>query len=294
MRPCRWIAGRLYWGRLQDRSYLRRVGASTKHASRALPSIECHSRFGRGRGNGTGRRSTAVLCTSVVSWVEAGLRKAAIGSVGGGLGTEAALGIEPVTSSLAGASLPPLVLFRIAKKPNTRIATTAIPCRVRRLGVSQGTTKRCCIIEPPVSPWRRAGREFYSTVPNSLLEIGGCARDTYWDGRACLGVTHSSQASAERFQQSAEFLPLDQPAGGILIRGIRPSSCGGAACIAHDTEPGGSDREHDTVATVLIIGASRGIGLETVKAALEAGHSVRALARSARRIPVDHPRLEKM
>src|SRR5262249_23882914 len=95
--------------------------------------------------------------------VEAGLRKATIGSLGGGLGTEAALGIEPVTSSLAGASLPPLVLFRIAKKPNTRIATTAIPCRVRRLGVSQGTTKRCCIIEPPVSPWRRAGWEFYST-----------------------------------------------------------------------------------------------------------------------------------
>jgi uncharacterized protein YbjT (DUF2867 family) len=48
------------------------------------------------------------------------------------------------------------------------------------------------------------------------------------------------------------------------------------------------------VATVLIIGASRGIGLETVKAALEAGHSVRALSRSARRIPVEHPKLEKM
>src|SRR5262245_27733656 len=48
------------------------------------------------------------------------------------------------------------------------------------------------------------------------------------------------------------------------------------------------------VARVLIIGASRGIGLETVKAALEAGHLVRALARSARRIPVDHPKLEKM
>ena len=127
----------------------------------ALPSIECHSRFGRGRGNGMARRSTAVLCTSVVSW--AGLRKAAIGSLGGGLGTEAALGIEPVTSSLAGASLPPLVLFRIAKKPNTRIATTAIPCRVRRLRVRQRTAKRCCIIEPPVSPWRRAGWEFYST-----------------------------------------------------------------------------------------------------------------------------------
>jgi putative NADH-flavin reductase len=56
----------------------------------------------------------------------------------------------------------------------------------------------------------------------------------------------------------------------------------------------GSDREHDAMAIVLIIGASRGIGLEAVKAALEAGHSVRALARSARRIRLDHPKLEKM
>jgi uncharacterized protein YbjT (DUF2867 family) len=48
------------------------------------------------------------------------------------------------------------------------------------------------------------------------------------------------------------------------------------------------------MATVLIIGASRGIGLETVKATLKAGHSVRALARSARRIPIDHPKFEKI
>ena len=48
------------------------------------------------------------------------------------------------------------------------------------------------------------------------------------------------------------------------------------------------------MATVLIIGASRGIGLEAVKVALKAGHSVRALARSARRIRVDHSQLEKM
>ena len=48
------------------------------------------------------------------------------------------------------------------------------------------------------------------------------------------------------------------------------------------------------MATILIIGASRGVGLETVKAALKAGHSVRALARSARRIRVEHPKLEKM
>ena len=48
------------------------------------------------------------------------------------------------------------------------------------------------------------------------------------------------------------------------------------------------------MAKILIIGASRGIGLQTVKAALEARHSVRALARSARRISIDHPKLEKM
>jgi putative NADH-flavin reductase len=48
------------------------------------------------------------------------------------------------------------------------------------------------------------------------------------------------------------------------------------------------------LATVLIVGASRGIGLETVKRALEAGHKLRALARSARRIPIDHPDLEKI
>ncbi len=48
------------------------------------------------------------------------------------------------------------------------------------------------------------------------------------------------------------------------------------------------------MATVLIIGASRGIGLEAVKVALEAGHSVRALARSALRIRVEHAKLEKM
>jgi putative NADH-flavin reductase len=48
------------------------------------------------------------------------------------------------------------------------------------------------------------------------------------------------------------------------------------------------------VATVLIIGASRGIGLETVKAALKTGHAVRGLARSARGIPVDDSRLEKI
>ena len=80
---------------------------------------------------------------------------------------------------------------------------------------------------------------------------------------------------------------------GSAFQAARPS-CDAAACIAHDGEPAGSDREYDAVAIVLIIGASRGIGLETVRAALDAGHSVRALARSARRIRLDHSKLEKM
>ena len=48
------------------------------------------------------------------------------------------------------------------------------------------------------------------------------------------------------------------------------------------------------MAKVLIIGASRGIGLETVRAALRAGHSVRALARSAASIPIQDANLEKV
>ncbi len=48
------------------------------------------------------------------------------------------------------------------------------------------------------------------------------------------------------------------------------------------------------MATILVIGASRGIGLETVKAALAAGHDVRAFARSAQSIPVEHAKLTKI
>jgi NAD(P)-dependent dehydrogenase (short-subunit alcohol dehydrogenase family) len=48
------------------------------------------------------------------------------------------------------------------------------------------------------------------------------------------------------------------------------------------------------MSTVLIVGASRGIGLETVRLTLNAGHSVRALARSATSIRLHDPRLEKL
>lgn len=46
------------------------------------------------------------------------------------------------------------------------------------------------------------------------------------------------------------------------------------------------------MAKVLVIGASSGIGLETAKQALASGHAVRALARSAGRMAVEHPSLE--
>ena len=45
---------------------------------------------------------------------------------------------------------------------------------------------------------------------------------------------------------------------------------------------------------VLIIGASKGIGLETTRQALAAGHDVRALARSAAAIGLSDPKLEKV
>ena len=46
------------------------------------------------------------------------------------------------------------------------------------------------------------------------------------------------------------------------------------------------------MAHILVIGASKGIGLETVRQALEAGHSVRALARSANSMGLADARLE--
>lgn len=48
------------------------------------------------------------------------------------------------------------------------------------------------------------------------------------------------------------------------------------------------------MAVIVVMGASRGIGLETVKAALAAGHEVRAFARSAASIPIAHERLAKV
>ena len=45
---------------------------------------------------------------------------------------------------------------------------------------------------------------------------------------------------------------------------------------------------------VLVVGASKGIGLETTQLALEAGHCVRAFARSADGINLSSPKLQKV
>lgn len=45
---------------------------------------------------------------------------------------------------------------------------------------------------------------------------------------------------------------------------------------------------------VLIIGASKGVGLETTRQAVAAGHEVRAMARSADAMALNSPRLEKV
>jgi putative NADH-flavin reductase len=44
---------------------------------------------------------------------------------------------------------------------------------------------------------------------------------------------------------------------------------------------------------ILVIGGSRGIGRECVRHALDRGHRVRAFARSAESIPIEHDNLEK-
>ncbi|MBL3596337.1 SDR family oxidoreductase [Rhodovulum sulfidophilum] len=45
---------------------------------------------------------------------------------------------------------------------------------------------------------------------------------------------------------------------------------------------------------LLVIGASKGIGLETVRYALGRGHDIRAFAPSAQSIEIDDPKLEKL
>jgi hypothetical protein len=102
-----------------------------------------YSRFGRGRGNGTGARTATALCTGRrVGWNAVGATKGAIGSSDGGLRTAGDFWREPVSSSLGGSCFAPLLIFRSANILNTRIATATMLSTVLRLGVSQGTARR--------------------------------------------------------------------------------------------------------------------------------------------------------
>ena len=121
-----------------------------------------HSRFGRGRGKGTACRSTAAICAGWVTNAVEDVNKATIGSSDADLRTAAGLGIEPVSNSLVGTCLPPPLIFRTASRLSTRIAATPTLSSVWRLGVSQGTAKRCRIRaskpeKAPAAPWRPAG-----------------------------------------------------------------------------------------------------------------------------------------
>src|SRR4029077_12654926 len=101
---------------------------------------------------------------------------------------------------------------------------------------------------------------------------------------ACLSrpAAHACRASS-RAKRSRSCVSSRPPHLAVLLTALHMT-----------VSQAGPSWEHVAMATVLIIGASRGIGLEAVQAALDAGHSVRALARSARRIPIDHAKLEKM
>jgi hypothetical protein len=119
-----------------------------------------------------------VLCTSVVSWVEAGLRKAAIASSVGGFRVGAALEIEPVISSVAGGCLP-LVTLRSPKTPITRMASPATPSRIRWLRVNLGMAKRSRTFEDPKpakAPVLLREWESYSAGANSFLDPGSFVR----------------------------------------------------------------------------------------------------------------------
>lgn len=49
-----------------------------------------------------------------------------------------------------------------------------------------------------------------------------------------------------------------------------------------------------TVSNILVVGGTKGIGLETVKLALERGHNVTAMSRNPERIDFSHERLSKL
>src|SRR5512133_1817017 len=133
-----------------------------------------HKRFGRGRGDGIAARSTALCMGWMAARFESRARNAAIESLGD-LRTADDFGMEPVSSSSAGAGFAPLLTFRSAMMLNTRIAATTMLSRVWRPESSQRAASRFRIVralarEAHLAPGRRGN---YEVPLNRLLEIGG-------------------------------------------------------------------------------------------------------------------------
>src|SRR5262249_62199320 len=123
----------------------------------AFPTVS-----GGERAKGTACRSTAAICAGWVTNAVEDVNKATIESSDADLRTAAGLGIEPVSNSLVGTCLPPPLIFRTASRLSTRIAATPTLSSVWRLGVSQGTAKRCRVRAPKpekarASPFKPAG-----------------------------------------------------------------------------------------------------------------------------------------
>ena len=108
------------------------------------------------------------------------------------------------------------------------------------------------------SAWSPAGAGSKSPACGLLGLAGGRSRS--FDGPDPQARRFLRQLT--RFRCYVRRAACDCNGLGNAFQVARPS-CGAAACIADDGEPGGSDREHDAVAIVLIIGASRGIGRTT-------------------------------
>jgi hypothetical protein len=93
----------------------------------------------------------------------------------------------PVVARAQQPAVPVVGFLHSASPGRGWMQQSAVPrraSRVGRLGVSQGTTKKCPIVEHRSLRRRnfrlkgRGNRKFTMLVPNSLLEIGGLVRDS--------------------------------------------------------------------------------------------------------------------
>src|SRR6056297_1017730 len=150
---------------------------------------------------------------------------------------------------------------------------------------------------------RRAGR---SPSTSCASKSGPSSPDTSY--RRCLWPSprHSlPRRSPERrgfFSPETQSSPGSEPVSGYSATGAETARRSGCLsprrigsrrmALAPPSGALGSGQRRESM-DILVIGASRGIGLEAVRQALERGHQVRAFARSAQSIAIESERLEK-